>query len=158
MRQDNKFIIIDRMTNSRDSYKCEDKVSPMQWEISSDTLTVLGYLCQKATTTFRGRQYEAWFTQDIPVNDGPWKLYGLPGLILKANDSEKIFSFDIVGLEHISNTSIDMANQEYINCSRKDLEKLKKKETGGLALNFNDGNMVMYDKKNNRELITLEKE
>jgi hypothetical protein len=41
--------------------------------------------CKKATTNFRGRYWEAWYTEEIPIGQGPWKLCGLPGMILKAN-------------------------------------------------------------------------
>ncbi|MDR3060333.1 MAG: GLPGLI family protein [Prevotella sp.] len=157
-RQTNEVTIIERADNTPDRYKCIDKIIP-QWNIASDTLTVLGYLCQKATTNFRGRAYEAWFTSDIPVNDGPWKLYGLPGLILKAQDSENLFSFEIIGLEQL-NPSVDimMAKSDYIKASRKDLEKLKKKQSGGTAVNVNGGNVTIIQKKNNNEYISLETE
>lgn len=157
-KQVGEIIIIDRSEDTPNKYKCIDKVSH-QWDIKTDTLTILGYLCQKASTTFRGRTYEAWFTSDIPVNDGPWKFYGLPGLILKVNDTENIFSFEIIGLEHLTPTvEILLAKEDYINASLKDLDKLKKKRSGGMAVNVNGGNVIMVRKKNNNEYISLEKE
>ncbi|CDF81156.1 conserved hypothetical protein [Formosa agariphila KMM 3901] len=60
----------------------------IKWDISSSVKdTILGHLCNKAVGDFRGRTYTAWYTQDIPVPFGPWKLHGLPGLILKSTDS-----------------------------------------------------------------------
>ena len=55
-----------------------------------------GYVCQKATTTYGGREWTVWYTPDIPVSAGPWKFQGLPGLIMAANDSEGIFSFNAI--------------------------------------------------------------
>ncbi|WP_299776619.1 GLPGLI family protein [uncultured Formosa sp.] len=60
----------------------------IKWDITSTvTDTVLGHLCNKAVGNFRGRTYTAWYTPEIPVPFGPWKLQGLPGLILKVTDS-----------------------------------------------------------------------
>lgn len=65
----------------------------LQWQITSDSMDLLGYLCQKATCRFRGRDYEAWFTMQVPLSNGPWKFGGLPGLILKVSDSQGDFIF-----------------------------------------------------------------
>ena len=67
-----------------------DKTATQDWVIQNDTETVAGYLCQKATCNFRGRNYEAWFALDIPINNGPWKFGGLPGLILKIYDMDNL--------------------------------------------------------------------
>lgn len=73
---------------------------PIQnWEILKDTLMINGYLCQKATCHFRGRTYTVWFTMDIPISNGPWKLGGLPGLILKVFDDDLLYTFECVKIE-----------------------------------------------------------
>ena len=66
-----------------------DDYTPQDWQIEPDTMTYLGYHCQKATCTWRGRDYIAWFTPEIAVNDGPMKFFGLPGLIVKGNRKNK---------------------------------------------------------------------
>ena len=55
---------------------------------------VANYRCQKAQTKYRGKVWNVWYTIDIPISDGPWKLYGLPGLILKAEDQDGNFVFE----------------------------------------------------------------
>src|SRR6185503_1837499 len=74
-------------------------MSPMpaiDWKIRADTATFGGLHCQKATRHFKGRSYTAWFCPDLPVHTGPWKLNGLPGVIVDAYDSknEVVFKFD----------------------------------------------------------------
>jgi GLPGLI family protein len=65
----------------------------INWKLGKDTKKIGKFICQKATTTFRGRNYEAWFTTAIPISIGPWKLHGLPGLILEAYDDTKDIQF-----------------------------------------------------------------
>ena len=68
------------------------------WTLIEDTLTISGYPCHKAQATYGGRTWTAWYTEDIPTTAGPWKLSGLPGLILKAGDAEGIFEFEMFEL------------------------------------------------------------
>ncbi|MEQ8627539.1 GLPGLI family protein [Ekhidna sp.] len=70
-------------------YIIEDSVLNHNWKITSENKEILGFNCQKATLTFRGRKYEAWFAPDIPVAAGPWKFHGLPGLILEVVDNAR---------------------------------------------------------------------
>lgn len=65
------------------NYLIHDKVPHIEWNIEeSSTKKILGYNCVKATTTFRGSKMVAYFTKELPYSAGPFKYYGLPGLIL----------------------------------------------------------------------------
>lgn len=64
------------------------------WTIGQESETILGFSCLKATSSFRGRDWIAYFAPEIPVEEGPWKLYGLPGLILKAFDSKHHYEYE----------------------------------------------------------------
>jgi GLPGLI family protein len=79
-----------------DQYIVEDTLPVIAWKISGDTATFGGLHCQKATCHFKGRDYVAWFCPDLPVHSGPWKLNGLPGVIVDAHDTRNdvIFAFD----------------------------------------------------------------
>ena len=65
-----------------------DTLYPMHWNMTDDTMVILNVSCKKATTTFKGRFYTAWYADEIPIMNGPWKLGGLPGLIMEAYDDE----------------------------------------------------------------------
>ena len=67
-----------------------------QWQMGTETQTILGHRCQKATCHWRGRDFVAWFAPDIPVKAGPWKFGGLPGLILKLQDTAGVYRFEAV--------------------------------------------------------------
>jgi GLPGLI family protein len=79
-------------------YKIIDTAGDNNWNLANEYKEIAGYKCQKATSEFKGRKWEAWFTVDIPLSSGPWKLRGLPGLILLAYDSkqEVIFTFNTI--------------------------------------------------------------
>lgn len=72
-----------------------------QWKIEPQTAKISGYNAQKATTTFRGRNWEAWFTSELPFQDGPYKFHGLPGLIVKIEDTDKHYSWVLKGNKKI---------------------------------------------------------
>jgi GLPGLI family protein len=77
-------------------YLIEEAMPTIAWKISNDTATFGGLHCQKATGHFKGRDYIVWFCPDLPVHTGPWKLNGLPGVIVDARDTknEVVFAFD----------------------------------------------------------------
>jgi GLPGLI family protein len=79
-----------------DEYLIDGPMPAIDWKIGSDTATFGGLHCQKATGHFKGRDYLVWFCPDLPVHVGPWKLNGLPGVIVDARDvkNEVIFQFD----------------------------------------------------------------
>ena len=77
-----------------DSYKYHEDITH-EWLLSGETKYLKGYVVQKATTQFAGRQWIAWFSPEIPINDGPYKFFGLPGLILQVEDSMQYFVFQI---------------------------------------------------------------
>lgn len=81
-----------------DPYIITNPLPVISWRISNNTAILGDLRCQKATCHFKGRDYTAWFCPDLPVRVGPWKLNGLPGVIVEAYDSKKevIFKFDRV--------------------------------------------------------------
>lgn len=105
-----------------DHYKYIEEIPHFQWKIVSDKKKIWDFQCQKATCTFRGRQYEAWFTTDLPINNGPWKFHGLPGLILEVYDTSKEYSFVYVG-HNKSHSPINSLPHDYIHTSRTKYQK-----------------------------------
>ena len=80
-------------------YQYTESRPEMKWRLKPEHKTILGYDCQRATCSFRGREYEAWFTLDIPLSYGPWKFHGLPGLILEVADTKNEYHFMVKGIE-----------------------------------------------------------
>ncbi|NIF05675.1 GLPGLI family protein [Chryseobacterium sp. Tr-659] len=88
-----KMYFKDRI--GRDIYSYEED-RPLTWKISSETRKIGEYKVQKAETDFGGRKWTAWFTTDLPYQDGPYKFGGLPGLIVKVEDDKGDYSFDLM--------------------------------------------------------------
>ena len=93
---DGELSSFDKVTPNR--YFYTEPLPDFGWQLTDDTLTVGGYLCQKAVGKYAGRTWTAWYSEDVAASFGPWKLRGLPGMILKAEDKDGIFSFVCVGL------------------------------------------------------------
>lgn len=76
----------------------------MNWKVLPEKQKIGEYIAQKATTKFGGRKWTAWFSSDIPIQDGPYKFHGLPGLIVKMEDATKSHFYELVGINNISET------------------------------------------------------
>ena len=70
----------------------EEDQTTIDWKITDDLKKIGEYSCQKATATYKGNVYNVWFATDIPVPFGPWKLQGLPGLILECSDATNFYT------------------------------------------------------------------
>lgn len=82
------------------SYKVQDNWVEMTWKIHDEFKTIAGYTTQKATTTFRGTDYTAWFSDKLPFPYGPLKLFGLEGIILEVEihenkENNKITAYEV---------------------------------------------------------------
>lgn len=97
--QDSMITMYDMLMDEHVYYT--EPFSEMVWEIGESTKNVLGYECIQAITDYHGREWIVWFTPDIPIQDGPWKFRGLPGLILEATTGDGI-GFFADGIEQSS--------------------------------------------------------
>lgn len=83
----------------QDWFRYDEEMPAFDWELTDSVTTVLGYECQSARCSFRGREWTVFYTEEIPIMDGPWKLHGLPGLIMKASDKEGHYTFECIGIK-----------------------------------------------------------
>jgi GLPGLI family protein len=107
----------------------QDSLILPKWKIYQETKKINNLVCYRATTSFKGRNYEAWYTLDYPTQYGPWKLNGLPGLIIKAQDDKNEVFFEAIAIIP-TNEKIDeeppllktMSSEEYVNAVKKNLK------------------------------------
>jgi GLPGLI family protein len=72
----------------------KDSLNLFNWEIKKERIEILGYTCTRAEASYRGRDYVAYFTLDLPFTAAPWKFHGLPGVILKANSKDSFLNME----------------------------------------------------------------
>lgn len=109
-----------------DKHRYEVEMADLVWQPGDSTRTIMGYECASATADYHGRKWEAWFAPELAVQDGPWQLCGLPGLILEANTSDGEYGFSVTGLqkcdEQLKNP---YENDKYYRSKRKGFLKTK---------------------------------
>jgi GLPGLI family protein len=99
-----RFFVFDRVL--MDKYIMEDEWPVINWKITDETKKIAQLNCQKAIGAWRGRIFEAWFCADLPFHAGPWKLNGLPGLIVEATDTRQQVEFKFAGYRTLSDGKI----------------------------------------------------
>ncbi len=95
--KNNKLYETDKLVGQK--YVVWENRMKINWLITNEQKKIDNYIVTKATGKFRGRNYTAWFTTEIPVNAGPWKLNGLPGLIMEAEDDANAIKLKVLKIE-----------------------------------------------------------
>ncbi len=120
----NSAAIVNRLGMT--TYTIPQEYPQIDWQIGGETKEIGGYQCQQATGTFGGRDYTVWFTTELPFPYGPWKLHGLPGLILEAEDSKHEVAFRYAGFDKESGGGIALAlSEDAVPTTSKDFAKAK---------------------------------
>lgn len=102
-----KDSIYTRSLHFKEILLLEEEKTKLVWNLTKETKQIGTYVCYKATTEFRGRNYTAWYSPELSLNLGPWKLNGLPGLIMEAYDQDKTVLFYFKSLKRIDYKFID---------------------------------------------------
>ena len=130
-----------------------DNWKKINWIIAQDTMTIGNFKCKKAIGDFRGRKYTVWFTEEIPLPYGPWKLYGLPGVIIEAYDDKNEFNAYVktISIDKIKNkiniplpekNDVVLNYKEYLDYQKKEnqiyLDNLNAKMPRGVNLSLKE--------------------
>ncbi len=133
-----------------------NKKHKIDWTITTEKRDIGGYACYKATGQFGGRTYEAWFTEEIPFSVGPWKLNGLPGAILEANDSTNEVRFRYAGLDKVTDKmslmDIDKLPELPYEKYRKAMENSKANKLGAMMAQLPPGATLKFKTQDGREI------
>lgn len=110
----------------RDQYSYTEKL-PIIWKILPETMKIGEYKTQRAEASYGGRTWFAWFTTDLPYQDGPYKFCGLPGLIVKIQDAKKEYAFDLIQVKKITELPTFESRGQTISLSRDKFFAMRKK-------------------------------
>ena len=116
-------------TLTKDILHTKETLPKLQWQLTNDTKTIGSFKCLKATTTFRGRDYTCWYTTQIPLPYGPWKLQGLPGMILEATSRDGFVAFKFKEIEYPTSRLKVPATQHVLLAKRKNFISLEEYKT-----------------------------
>ncbi|WP_278353456.1 GLPGLI family protein [Chryseobacterium gleum] len=83
----------------------------MKWQIIQETKEYNGYKLQKASTDFGGRTWNAWFSNEVNIQEGPYKFRGLPGLIFILEDTDQNFVYKLINNEKLTT---DYDTQDFV--------------------------------------------
>lgn len=133
-----------------------------RWKIEKEFVKINNIQCQKAVTDYKGRTWEAYFSKDYPVNDGPYKFSGLPGLVVSIKDSEGQHMFNLIQIKKMK-TLFDRVPENSRKMSENEYKKLMKNYTfipsedfeafnadmkaGTIGVQLKDGYTVQYNVK-----------
>ena len=156
----------------KDAYRYTEDKNLFNWKIVPETKQISGYNAQKAITSFRGRNYTAWFTSEIPIPEGPYKFNGLPGLILRIADDKNHYSFALLEFKILRKPrNIDFELEKFKEISREQFLQAKKNykrdpisavEQSGITFKFEPGQREkmhqqhLQDIKNENNPLELE--
>ncbi len=132
-----KIIFRDYISKSGKFFPCivEEDLPILKWEITNLEKKIDKFECKLANLTFRGRSYEVWFTTDIPIVHGPWKFYGLPGMIVEIYSKDKNIHFLLKSVKNLLEdvkikkpiNGDKITFQEYVNYKNNAVEDFLKK-------------------------------
>ena len=111
-------------------YLTSEKIEKINWTLQAEYDTICGHLSQKATGRYGGRLWMVWFAGNLPTRWGPWRLNGLPGLIMRAVSDDGIHCFECRHVEGVKETVTYSVPEEVIKCSRAKFVKLRNRIFG----------------------------
>lgn len=108
-------------------YLTSEKMNGINWKILADKDSICGYSCQKAEGEYGGRKWIVWFSESLPTTFGPWRFYGLPGLILRAESEDKVHHFECKKVDAVKEQVSYRIPTDAIKCTREKFVRLRNK-------------------------------
>ncbi|KMQ67463.1 hypothetical protein ACM39_13580 [Chryseobacterium sp. FH2] len=108
----------------RNFYKTTEEMPFYNWKVGKETNKIGNYICQKATLNYSNRVWEAWFTTDIALQDGPSVFNGLPGLIVYMKDTTGSYEFQLTAIKKDESVDINYLSAKPLDVTKKQISKV----------------------------------
>lgn len=118
---EDRLVYTDEVVKTK--YRYYEKLPSFDWKIQRKLREINGFKCQLATTEIWGRKFEAWFTEEIPIQEGPYKFYGLPGLIVEVYDDTRAHHFLLTSIENACGYTQSGTKTVYVDVTKEDFYK-----------------------------------
>lgn len=140
-------------------YEFNSILNPKEWVLTNEMENISGYNCQKALIKYGGRNFIAWFTNEVPIVDGPYIFKGLPGLIVKVFDKDNHYNFELTNIRKISEGVITRKNTNSEFTTFEKISKMKylyRTDPGSLGGNVGTylSSMPNYDSLRKRRVMS----
>ncbi len=131
-----------------------EEVLNHDWVLGNEKETINGFVCRDASVTYAGRKWTAWYSPTLPINAGPYKFQGLPGLIIKVYDTGGLYDFEVTSVVkkkklRLSRYPVFNSTLDVLKTDRMAFNTLKTKWE---ALSLNERMSIMQG-ANKREII-----
>lgn len=98
------------------------------WKLVDESKIINSFSCKKAEISYKGRNWTAWYSTEIPLSYGPYKFSGLPGLIIKISDQKGDYDFELVkslSVNSLKDRVLSISKLRYDNAKVTTLAELK---------------------------------
>ncbi|MGV2449761.1 UNVERIFIED_CONTAM: GLPGLI family protein [Ralstonia mannitolilytica] len=120
----------------------------LHWKIIEEKKKIGNYNCQKAEVEYGGRKWNAWFTNEIPLQQGPYVFYGLPGLIVKISDEKFDYDFELIQIKDFKWKEL-YTNKFQKQITWEDFQKLQKNYYTEPLSMIKNSDITSYDESGN---------
>jgi GLPGLI family protein len=140
-------------------FRYYEQIETQNWSIHKQTRKIQGFVCQLATIELWGKKYEAWFTEDIPLREGPYKFHGLPGLIVELSDEKKEHHFILSRIDNGCEYSLIEKNSSvYMTMTREEFLKVRNKAYQNYRKHITDSGITIGFSEEQWREVNLEKQ
>lgn len=108
------------------NFQFEEELPKLKWTLENERMDYNGYNLKKAKTYYGGREWIAWYCEEVPFNNGPYLFNNLPGLIFIIKDKDENFNYKLTSIKKIEKEITIRDDESIIKTDKKSFIKTNK--------------------------------